>query len=140
VIGHLLGRLASFQRSIARVDKCRVAAHEALGILRGAHRPEETIMALTSLPNFPSIDVAQNADVEKAAEEAFRIAQELDNAWAMFQQEVWSGIRVADMKWGGRFWQAKNKDFAGGQTQVSVIDSLAKLSQIAVEGTVIEGP
>ncbi len=33
----------------------------------------------------------------------------------------------------------KNESFPGGQTQVSVIDTLAKRSQITVEGTIIEG-
>ncbi len=82
VIGHLLGRLAWFQAVIGLKEECEANANEALTILRGERRLEETIMTLHSI-GYAGLTYAQYAETEKAAEEAFRIAQDGINEWVM---------------------------------------------------------
>ena len=97
VIGHLLGRLAWFQGGIGLTEKCKATAHEALSILRSAHRPEETVMALHSIGHW-SHHFVQHAEFQKASEETIRIAEEMDNAWV--RRIAWAS-RGSAFYWGG---------------------------------------
>jgi predicted ATPase len=82
VLGHLLGRLSWFQVRVNQYKKGKANAEQACAILREANQPEAFIMALNSLANAYA-NTIQYGDLLKVGEEAFRLAQEENNAWAM---------------------------------------------------------